>query len=256
MDAEKSSYFNTSEYFSYLKKNFPISDESYGRDETCNRPNASVLDDYLAVMMLSSGNAVLEIGSGLGRLLRVIMKRYSITPYGIDVSKEAVKQSIKDLPELEKNIKHGFAEKIPFDHLFFDAIVCWGVFDLTEQHLALSEMIRVLKVGGILLLTGKNDQYCENDEDAKIAEIKSRELGLPNHYTNFNELKNLIQGIGCSIELSHFFIKRGDMAAKKYVTEEPEKFLEYCLLIKKVSNTFSEIRPIASKYSKILKVSK
>ena len=45
-------------------------------------------------------------------------------------------------------------------------------------------MIRVTELGGRILITGKNDKYYADDEQAYIAEEAARKKGHPNYFTD------------------------------------------------------------------------
>lgn len=230
----KGNYFNTVEYLDYLKKNFDAPTYSKdNRDETCKRPDVKLIFEYIDQLNIKAEESLLEIGCGLGRLLTFLCDRYQVVGSGVDVSKEAIRLAKERLPKIAQNIKLGTAENLPFADGTFDHVVCWAVFDLTEQGKSLAEMLRMLKAGGRLLLTGKNNLFMDDDEDALIAEIKSREKGIPNHYTDYNLLREAIQRNGGHVILEHFFLRRGDFMQGVHVTERPEKFIEYCVIIQK-----------------------
>src|SRR5690606_24424957 len=92
----------------------------------------------------------------------------------------------------------------------FSKIVCWGVFDLTQQNIALRNMLEKLDLNGRMLLRGKNDYYHPEDEDAVIAEEKCKEKGISNHFTNYDSLCSLIESLGGKVVEESFFEWRGD----------------------------------------------
>ena len=87
---------------------------------------------------------------------------------------------------------------------FFDKIVCYGVFDACFQENAICEMLRILKAGGELLITGKNRYYNEDDGQAIIAEEAARKKGHPNYFTDVNYmLKQLMDCV--AVEKQRFW---------------------------------------------------
>ena len=254
MHNHKYDYFNTVDYLDYLKKNFDSIDLGpSGPDETCKRPDIELIFNYTELLRINAGESLLEIGCGLGRLLDVLGKRYCVISGGVDVSEEAVRLAHERLPEMAENIKCVTAEALPFPDSSFDHILCWAVFDLTDQGRALSEMIRVLKPGGEILLTGKNDLFMDDDDDALIAETKSREKGIPNHYTNYDAFRAAIEVNGCEMVMQHFFLRRGDFMRGAHLVSRPAKFIEYCVIIRKNFNAPQTIIEIAETHSRTWK---
>jgi len=246
----QSGYFNTPEYLEYLKMNFEVVELSRDkRDETCKRPDIDLILGYTDRLGIKPKESLLEIGCGLGRLLRFFGRHYNVEVSGVDVSKDAVLLAQERLPERASHIKCAFAENLPFSDCYFDHVLCWAVFDLTEQGRALTEMMRVLKPGGSLLLTGKNNLFMDDDEDALVAEIKSREKGIPNHYTDYGLLKKTVELNGGELIMEHFFLRRGDFMRGAHLTVRPEKFIEYCIVIKKRSHASVIALEIATTHS-------
>jgi len=244
-------YFNTPEYLAYLKKNFEIKEFSATeREDTCKRPDVDLIFNYTNYMGISAGESLLEIGCGLGRLLNFFSKHYKIKPSGVDVSEEATRYAKEHLPIYAENIRCCKVENLPFDDCYFDHILCWAVFDLTQQGVALSQMMRVLKVGGTLLLTGKNDLFAGDDEDALVAEIRSREKNIPNHYTDYGLFKRAVEINGGCFEIEHFFLRRGDFMLGKYLVNKPDNFIEYCVVVRKIDHKSPVILKIAENFSK------
>ncbi|MBU0675969.1 MAG: class I SAM-dependent methyltransferase [Proteobacteria bacterium] len=251
MSDHEKEYFNTPEYIAYLKRNCELIDRDTGnRDETFTSPHMDIIIKYTDQLGIEPGRQMLEIGCGLGRLVDYLGKHYGIDISGIDVSDETCKLAMERLSQSSGEIKVGSAEKIPFPDSSFDYVLCWGVFDLTDQGYAIAEMLRVLKVGGKLLLTGKNNEFMPDDEDAQIAEIKSREKNIPNHYTDYNALKQLVESNGANLALEHFFLRRGDFMAGRYVINQPAQFQEYCVIVQKESIELPVINEISDSYSK------
>lgn len=246
----KSNYFNTPEYLEYLKKNFDLIESNQVRDITCKRPDIDLILKYTDRLGIQPGENLLEIGCGLGRLLNFFTNYYHVISSGIDISEAAVELAKKQLPLVGRNIKCATAENIPFEDCVFNFVLCWAVFDLTSQGKSLAEMIRVLKPGGALLLTGKNNFFFDDDSEALLAEKGSREKGIPNHYTDYSLLKKLITLNGGSLELEHFFLRRGDFMQGAYTAEQPKKFIEYCIIVRKQSHVPLVSFDIAESHSK------
>jgi SAM-dependent methyltransferase len=134
---------------------------------------------------------------------------------------------VTDLQEAE-------AEQLPYADNFFDHVICWAVFDSCFQGRALSEMARVLKVGGRLLVTGKNDDYRDDDDGAFIAEENARNKKHPNFFTKFPLLSSALTELGLHRRRTCYFERRGDFSENRYSLSPPAHFYEYLLICSKV----------------------
>jgi ubiquinone/menaquinone biosynthesis C-methylase UbiE len=148
-------------------------------------PNEEIFEFYLEKMGIRPGDKVLDIGCGFGRFFPILFKR-KCEIYGIDISTAAIEQAKKEYANLCNTLKVAKAEHLPFKGNFFDKIICWAVFDALLQREALLEINRVLKVGGIALITGKNDNYHDDDNKALIAEINARKKRSSKLFYRFN----------------------------------------------------------------------
>lgn len=107
---------------------------------------------------INDGDRVLDIGCGGGKTLQILSK---LNPngiiYGIDISSQAVKESIKMNEAQVKNgsviVKEASVSSIPYEDQFFDAITAFQThffWPSLEQDVA--EVWRVLKSGGKLII--------------------------------------------------------------------------------------------------------
>lgn len=247
-------YFNTPDYVDYLKRNFEVEgwNADVSPDAYCKRPDNALILNYLEKLEFKPGQTLLEIGCGLGRLLALLESKYQIQASGVDVCRDAIQLAHERLPHARERIVCSSAENLPFSEGVFDRLLCWGVFDLTEQGEALAEMLRILKVGGKLLITGKNNFFESNDTEARIAEEKSREKRIPNHYTDYSAFRDLALANGARFEMEAFFARRGDFANNTPlpVKEAPSRFYEYCAILTKESAVLKSVKPIATLYSR------
>jgi len=96
-----------------------------------------------------SKNMILDAGCGTGSNI-TFFNQFGTT-YGIDISSVATnfcrRRGIK-------NVKTGDVSKLPYKNNFFDIVSCMDVLEHIEnEEKAINEMLRVLKPGGILILT-------------------------------------------------------------------------------------------------------
>ncbi len=97
---------------------------------------------------------VLDIGCAYGLMLQRFPN--NTKKFGIDVSKHAISVAKKNLPRA-RLLTHNIEDKIPFPQNYFDLIICNDVLEHIEKpELALKNIIRVLKKGGVLYITSPN----------------------------------------------------------------------------------------------------
>jgi ubiquinone/menaquinone biosynthesis C-methylase UbiE len=84
------------------------------------------------------GSKALDFGCGIGRLTGVLVSSYKDV-YGIDIIEWAIKEAEKRCGKAEFKIFDG--ERIPFDDLFFDLVVCWTVL----QHIPPEEIVGICR---------------------------------------------------------------------------------------------------------------
>lgn len=107
---------------------------------------------WIEQLKLKSGEKVLEVGCGRGIFLNRLSGEYGIKAWGIDIAREAIFEAQK-----ESVYKHEFvagdAAKLPFPDSKFDVIVTFDALEhIRKQNEAISEMARVLKKGGRILI--------------------------------------------------------------------------------------------------------
>jgi len=229
-----SSYFTRDEYVEYLKKNCGVRGYDFEeRTQACTRPDVDIILKYLRHMDIRSGDKLLEIGCGLGRVLKEIHDSFGIRPHGVDVSSKAIDEARKRVASICGDLRVSPAERIEYPESFFDKVLCWGTFDLTEQHQSLSEFARISKLGGRVMITGKNDTYFEDDPEAHLAEVGARNKGITNHFTDFTAFLQYANELGLDCINQFYFLRRGDFMNDLPAKERPTKFYEFCVIFEK-----------------------
>jgi ubiquinone/menaquinone biosynthesis C-methylase UbiE len=175
---------------------------------------------------------ILDVGCCWGRMFNFYHSR-NLDIFGVDISEKMVKEAQKLSEKFPVKLKVATAESLPFKDSFFNHIFCFGVFDATFQHKALSEFIRTLKVNGTIVVSGKNNCYLKDDKEAILAEIGARRKGEPNYFTDVVDMETQLGKLGHTIEKGYYFLRRGDFSKGLFVELRPECFYEYCLVIKK-----------------------
>lgn len=104
---------------------------------------------------------VLEIGCGSGKMaVDLALKGYQV--FGIDLSNEMIKKTSELISEnLDGNriiyLSMGDIEALPFKEEYFDIVIAAGVVEYLEKDdNALNEINRVLKSGGVMILSVRN----------------------------------------------------------------------------------------------------
>ncbi len=94
---------------------------------------------------------VLDVGAAQGRAV-IALQRAGHNGYGVEPSSEAL-EAAKELAArlgADVDIRHGFAEKLPFDDDQFDVVLAVSVLEhVLDVHASLREIQRVLRPGGV-----------------------------------------------------------------------------------------------------------
>jgi len=144
----------------------------------------SVRDILSDVERLLPANAtVLEIGCGIGRMLRPFARRFA-SVYGVDVSTEMVNlahQRLADLPNVKVWRTDG-ASLQPIQSGSVDLAVSYLVFqhipDVSVVEANIRETFRVLREGGLFKFQAAGHQDSEEAESAERDRIKDTWTGV------------------------------------------------------------------------------
>lgn len=104
-----------------------------------------------------SGGTVLDVGCGPGVTVEHLVKR-GFEVYGVDISKEMVTECQKQFGHLPAaHFSVGKIEALEFPDAFFDVVLCMGVVEYVDDDaVAVKEMVRVTKPGGVIVVTLPN----------------------------------------------------------------------------------------------------
>ena len=167
---------------------------------------------FLKYLNIHNTDNVLDLGCSFGRMFEILNK-YSNNIYGIDPEESAIEVAVSNK---YNDVKLGNAENITFENSFFNQIFCWAVYDVVNHFNGLVEANRVLKNGGKILITGKLNNYFDDDINAFKAEKNAFLKSFPNHFLDLNTFIDKINNIGFQINKLFIFNKRGDFGSLKY----------------------------------------
>ena len=111
-------------------------------------------------LKLQPGSHVLDAGCGSGRHLRALAKLPDLKIVGIDRNAKDVADALTGLKNMPDALSYDFrvetadVNALPFDDAVFDCVICSEVLEhIPEHEKALSEMVRVLKPQGHLVVS-------------------------------------------------------------------------------------------------------
>ncbi len=219
---KKSNPENISQKSSQGHSHFLAWDKEY-RHVTWGGPRSiSMLDDYL-----SSSSMLLDLGCGTGRYLLPLSRKYDYV-VGTDVSANAVLRARSYLRKNNSRVTfggEGMAECLissitclPFSDSSFDAVMCLGVLQHlfeAERRLAMDEVKRILKSGGIFIIEvfGVRDMRYGGDEIEKGTFC--RKSGIVYHYFTKEEVTSLL----CAFDI----LEIKDTVSEKSIRGKPQR---------------------------------
>ena len=213
-------------------------------------PDIATFKRYLDLLEPGPGKSLLEVGIGFGRLVPAHAEA-GCRVYGIDISEAMIQEAQARYGNLAVELRQAQAEAIPYPNDFFDIVVCWAVFHALCQERALAEMARVLKIEGQLLVSGKNDDYYDDDRAAYEAELGARAKGNPGYFTNYTRLIERLAELGMQPTVMLFLERCGDTGQNRILVEPPQHFYEYIFMARKVrQSSLASIAPISSECSR------
>ncbi len=122
---------------------------------TRNASKAAASDSVLEGLshLGATPSAVVEVGCGTGRRLRVMAKRFGAKCYGFDPSAKAISEAAAKWPEVAYSV--GTADKLDMPNASADVLIfgfCLYLTDPDDHFTIAAEANRVLRDGGILCI--------------------------------------------------------------------------------------------------------
>jgi SAM-dependent methyltransferase len=125
--------------------------------DICFRRRCETIVEFLDA---HADDLVLDCGCGYGFTLRVLSKLTEARLVGLDLSAERVREVQKQLPSDRTTVVQGSGMSLPFATGSFDKAVCSEVLEhLPDDQAALSELFRILRPGGTLVVTVPAARY-------------------------------------------------------------------------------------------------
>lgn len=145
------------EYWSLVYDDNQQKIQGAAKQEMINRRESvlSLLDDYAKNRSLR----ILDVGCGPGGVMEEVLKR-GHNVVGVDISEEMLKEARETSKKYRHegiSCIHGDMEYLPFSKNSFDVVLCVGVLPyLQSDRKSISEISRVVKTGGIIIITLPN----------------------------------------------------------------------------------------------------
>jgi ubiquinone/menaquinone biosynthesis C-methylase UbiE len=163
------------------------------------------IDRTLDDVELAPGQCLLDLGCGTGLMLARLARRYpEARLLGSDLSEDMLAIARERLAPT-KGLFQAAIEVLPIADRSVDALVSTSVFHFVQRPSdALSEMYRVLKPGGRLVIT----DWCRDFMSMRLFDTYLKALGRPHHHTcSSDEFANLLDLQGFArIRLSSYRI--------------------------------------------------
>jgi SAM-dependent methyltransferase len=233
---ERAEYWNR-QYLEYWQKR--VGEANSGQlSSTINagdRPTVSdgIIVEQLDLMEICNTHAVLDLGCGYGRLFPILLKR-TANLCGTDISSAMIAEAQNRYGSKVRQLRVEEAESSSFPDQSFDRVICWAVFDATEQVAVVTEILRILRSGGLALISGKSHNYCDDDELALVAEENARRKGHPNYFTDYPAFVNALTRAGGECLSQRFYLRRGDLPLNHFTVERPARFYEFVVILTKL----------------------
>lgn len=132
---------------------------------------ANEVYNHLVDYGLTPKHRILDIGCGTGLASAPLLDN-NFTVAGVDPSEPMLAQAKRRYPDAQWIV--GTAERLPFDIASFDAVISAQVMHRVDRAAAMSEIVRVLKPGGIVAIWWKhlmNDDVVKSVRDETAAEL-------------------------------------------------------------------------------------
>jgi ubiquinone/menaquinone biosynthesis C-methylase UbiE len=129
--------------------------EEYTKLALENYANKNAANRYLLVDAVNDLKVekVLDVGCGAGQEIFPFLEKTEAFCVGVDVAKELGKVTAENFSKEKKaSFVRSEGENLPFADASFDVVLCRVALPYMNNRLAIAEVARILKTGGIFLL--------------------------------------------------------------------------------------------------------
>lgn len=129
-----------------------------------------------------AGNRILDVGCGTGMFAKEVKHRIPTELHGVDISDTSLQ--IAERRNIYATLtQHNLQDlPLPFRNKSFDGIGCVGVLTYIEDIGGLlRDFCRIVKSGGHILFTQRDDRWAEKEFDKHIADLESSGIWTPLH---------------------------------------------------------------------------
>lgn len=131
---------------------------------------------YHWAAQIAAGKRVLDAGCGLGYGIEILSSAGAAEVIGLDLNAEAVEEARRRINGAGP-IQQGDIQGLDFGDDSFDLVVCFETIEHVEEApAALAEFHRVLRPGGVLLLSSPNPDAYPSGNEHHVREYKAGEL--------------------------------------------------------------------------------
>lgn len=201
---------------------------------------------------------ILDVGCGSGQFIEILVRSLKSfkTITGVDVDKESLREANEKFQGKEFRFLKAGSQELPFEDEAFDTVVISKALHHVEDPVAsLTEMKRVLKQGGYLLINEMHrDGLTETQESHKLyhhlrSEIDNL-LGISHNYTFYREdLLKIVDGLDLNERTMVEFSPPSDKAKDPAnISEFIQKMEDWMLWLdgnparSKIENRVSELK--------------
>jgi ubiquinone/menaquinone biosynthesis C-methylase UbiE len=193
-----------------------------------------LVTDLLPTLEKLTGRRILDLGCGAGRHL-VFLSEHGFTCHGTDHAFTGLEFAKKWLADrgIESQLSQSKMFQLPYAKRSFEAVVCLYVIyhgTVMQIEKAFNEIYRVLKLGGLALVTFISDHHhrfgCgeEIEPNTYITNIGA-DAGIPHHFNDEKEMLWMIR----DFEVLEFNLL-------EELTEASGKLSHWTLLLRKASS--------------------
>jgi ubiquinone/menaquinone biosynthesis C-methylase UbiE len=130
---------------------------------------------YWWAAQIAAGKDVLDAGCGTGYGAQILQMAGAASLTAVDISSEAVAATAGRVSPAD--VVRADLRDLPLEDDSFDLVVCWEVIEhVDEGERAISELRRVLKPSGILLVSSPNPDVYPSGNEHHVHEYRATEL--------------------------------------------------------------------------------